>query len=105
MRGDGVDQDGMVYAYRYARRRRGEKYFINDRENAKFFFDAYGQVDVIDRQNVGEFVFTILGRSDLWGRDFNRLLNGKFTASVGHNLHIILNRGMQKALEDIFRDD
>ncbi len=104
MRGDGVGQNGMVYAYRNPHRGHGEKYFINDRENAKFFFDAYRQIDINDRQSVSEFVFIVLGRFDLWGTNLNRLLDGKFTASVEDNLHIILNRGMQKALEDIFRE-
>ena len=103
MKGNGVNPDGMVYAYRNFPDNNKEKYFINDKDNAEFFFTAYQAVDSTDKASVGELVYKLLGRSDLWGTDLNRLLNGKFSESVRDFLHHILNAGMRNAIENIIK--
>ena len=103
MKGEGMTEDGMIYAHRTTTDHKKEKYFINDKDNAAFFFDAYRAVDLTDEASVGEFVTKTLGRADLWGEDLNYLLNGKFSESVRDHLHKIMNVGLRKALEYIMR--
>jgi tagaturonate reductase len=103
MKGEGMTEDGMVYSHRTTSENKEEKYFINDKDNAAFFFDAYRAVDLTDKASVGEFVTKILGREDLWGEDLNYLLDGRFFESVRDHLHKIMTVGMRRALEDIMQ--
>ena len=103
MKGEGMTEDNMVYSHRTTADHKKEKYFINDKDNAAFFLNAYRATDLTDKASIGDLVTKILGRADLWGEDLNYLLDGKFFESVRDNLHKIMKVGLRRALEDIMQ--